>query len=300
MEQLLRNLVWETIKPIALIALLLLPIFIGAWHLGRVKKRHKQRAVEPFTGQPLRPPGESLRLKIQDLDEEITDEILKMIAVPCFAASIFVTAFKDPSWHFIAVLFLVTVLYVSWRTKRLRALMQTLWNYRLGFDGERVVGEELNQLMADGYRVFHDFPFDGFNIDHVVVGPTGVYAVETKAKRKQTGSNGKKLEWQVQYDGKSLMFPLSGPDDRWLDQAARNARSLSKWLSKAVAEDISASPILVLPGWLIDRKARGEVNVLNEKEVRYSFPKTKSPLPPVLIQRIAHQLSEKCRLASTE
>jgi hypothetical protein len=300
MEQLLRNLVWETVKQIALIGFLLVPMFVGAWCLGLVKKRHKQRAVAPFTGQPLRSPGESLRLKIEELDEKSTDEILMMVALPCFAAAIFATAFRDSSWQFIAVMFLITALYVNWRTKRLRVLMQTMWNYRIGFDGERVVGEELNQLMLDGYRVFHDLPFEGFNIDHVVVGASGVFALETKTKRKQTDTDGKKLEWRVKYDGKSLVFPLSGADSRWLDQAGRNAQILGDWLSKAVAEEISVSPILVLPGWLIDRRARGTVNVLNEKEVRYSFPRTKDPLAPALIQRIAHQLGEKCRLPSNE
>ncbi len=49
----------------------------------------------------------------------------------------------------------------------------------LGFLGEQAVGEELNFLIADGWRVFHDVEFDKhpgqetFNVDHVVVGPEG-------------------------------------------------------------------------------------------------------------------------------
>jgi hypothetical protein len=45
---------------------------------------------------------------------------------------------------------------------------------RLGFKGERAVGEELNQLLRQGFHVFHDLPFDSFNIDHVIVGPTAL------------------------------------------------------------------------------------------------------------------------------
>lgn len=44
--------------------------------------------------------------------------------------------------------------------------------------------EEINQLMRQGFTTFHDVPAEpGFNIDHVIVGPTGVFAVETKGGR---------------------------------------------------------------------------------------------------------------------
>jgi hypothetical protein len=59
-------------------------------------------------------------------------------------------------------------------------------NYRkahLGYYGERAVGEQLENLLARGYRVFHDVPAVGskpFNLDHVAVGKTGVAVLETR------------------------------------------------------------------------------------------------------------------------
>jgi hypothetical protein len=48
--------------------------------------------------------------------------------------------------------------------------------YRLGFAGERAVAEELNQLMLDGCRVFHDVPMEPYgNIDHVLIAPAGIF-----------------------------------------------------------------------------------------------------------------------------
>ena len=54
-------------------------------------------------------------------------------------------------------------------------------------NGERVVAEHLNQLIAEGYTVFHDVPCGFkkgkkmlFNIDHLLVGKKGIFAVETK------------------------------------------------------------------------------------------------------------------------
>lgn len=53
------------------------------------------------------------------------------------------------------------------------------WNK--GIKGEYIVAEYLNQLPED-YFVFNDVKFPGSygNLDHVVVGPTGVYVIETK------------------------------------------------------------------------------------------------------------------------
>ena len=53
-------------------------------------------------------------------------------------------------------------------------------SYALGLDGELATAEELNQLMLDGCRVFHDVPIRYGNVDHVVVHRSGVYAVNTK------------------------------------------------------------------------------------------------------------------------
>jgi hypothetical protein len=77
---------------------------------------------------------------------------------------------------------------------------------RLGYEGEVATGQELNQLMLHGYHVYHDFVADKFNIDHLVVGPAGVFAVETKARAKPT-SNNRKEDAHVSYDGRCLHFP---------------------------------------------------------------------------------------------
>ena len=74
----------------------------------------------------------------------------------------------------LAIYFLILFLFRSYyRLKKRR-------NLRLGYEGEIAVGQELNQLMLQGKHVYHDFPADKFNIDHIVVGRSGIFAVETK------------------------------------------------------------------------------------------------------------------------
>jgi len=54
--------------------------------------------------------------------------------------------------------------------------------YLRGFDGERMVARSLASVLGDEYSLINDVGFrDGFgNIDHLVVGPNGVFVVETK------------------------------------------------------------------------------------------------------------------------
>lgn len=61
-------------------------------------------------------------------------------------------------------------------------------------------------MMLQGYHVYHDFVADKFNIDHIVVGSAGVFAVETKARAKPM-SDDRSADAMVTYDGRCLYFP---------------------------------------------------------------------------------------------
>ena len=75
-----------------------------------------------------------------------------------------------------------------------------------GLLAERVTGMQLNRLVAQGCLVLHDVPAEGFNLDHVVVSPRGIYAVETKSFRKPKRTRSKR-NYSVRFDGKMLHFP---------------------------------------------------------------------------------------------
>lgn len=56
------------------------------------------------------------------------------------------------------------------------------WHWEEGARGEFLVGEELEKLYKEGFHVFHDYYSVGRgNVDHFIVGPSGVFAIETKA-----------------------------------------------------------------------------------------------------------------------
>jgi hypothetical protein len=55
------------------------------------------------------------------------------------------------------------------------------WSYAAeGAKGEFETAILLARLPPD-FTVFNDIPLNGFNVDHVVVGPSGIWAVETKS-----------------------------------------------------------------------------------------------------------------------
>ncbi|TVS21190.1 MAG: NERD domain-containing protein, partial [Planctomycetaceae bacterium] len=95
-------------------------------------------------------------------------------------------------------------------------------NMQLGYDCELAVAQELNALARKGYYVFHDVPADGFNIDHVTVGPTGVVAIETKGRPKPLGKDGR-ANAKMRFEQGRLQFP-GWSERKPLDQATRQAK----------------------------------------------------------------------------
>lgn len=120
-----------------------------------------------------------------------------------------------------------------------------------GLTAERVTGMQLNRLTAKDCSVMHDLPAEGFNIDHVVIAPRGVYAVETKSFRKPKDSS-KGDNYRVTYDGQMLKFP-DFAEKAALDQAKRQAKWLQRLLRESLAWDVEVTPALALPGWHIDQ-----------------------------------------------
>jgi hypothetical protein len=277
----------------------LAPMFILGWILHRRKRQFRATAHDPFTEMPLRPPGESTRLKLEELAEQYDDHILFILLMSVVTLALTLATPAGQQLFVGSVMFVLAAGVVAFRARSIFSLQQKLWDYRLGFTGERAVGEALNQLFADGFQIFHDLPFEGFNIDHVIVGPPGVYAVETKTRRKPAHLRGT-AKATVIFDGQALHYPW-GQDTHGLTQAARNAATLAKWLAKSTGEPTPVNAILALPGWWVERKATGPVAVLNPKEIRRLFPQPIArPLSPDRIQRIAFQLTERCRLEKPE
>jgi Nuclease-related domain len=267
--------------------------FPSLW-LSRLKTRGKR---SPLTRELLRSPGESLRQKLDEINVDIDACLFMSVFVPLSIYAIFLTQLHFAIVHnpaLVAALYGFFVLFCEGYVilKLTKAFIRRN-QLRLGLDAEAAIGQELNQLMLDGYRVYHDFQADKFNIDHIVIGQNGVFAVETKGKAKPKSTDDKK-NWSVIYDGQALQFPNWTERD-YLPQARRQAEWLAKWLSSAVGEAVTVRPALAITGWNTELRKPCDVIIFSGKNPPFSKIKIDTPLTAGMIQRITHQLEQKCR-----
>lgn len=255
--------------------------------------RRRQASQAPLQQMRRRPAGESLRAKLEEIDQQIY-EWLAYLAICPPILGLAAGLIKVPGIALPVTLFSASVVWTGicgwklWRLNRDRAACE------LGFDGRRHVGEELNRLIAEGFEVYHDVPLDSCNIDHALVGPPGVFAIETKV-RPRPGHAVAQMEDRVEFDGFRVNWPM-GSESYGLERAVANAHALGQWLSSTLGERIEATPILTLPGWAINRTAANQdVLVLTPKEIGRLCDLKIVRLEEELIRRICHQMDQRCR-----
>ena len=103
---------------------------------------------------------------------------LKMLAVGTLFGIGVTLAFFGIVWLPLSAIGLVLVIAIRHFASGGRVLDFVPWF--LGASGESQVRRALGELEPLGYRMIHDIDTGRGNVDHVVVGPTGIFAVETK------------------------------------------------------------------------------------------------------------------------
>lgn len=139
-----------------------------------------------------------------------------------------------------------------------------------GLRAEMATAQELSSSLQDEVRLIHDVQAESFNIDHVVITCAGVFAVETKSRRKPPAGNGSPA---VDYDGQKLRFP-TWDETAPLEQAERQAKWLRQYLQKETGKIVPVIPVVSLPGWFIrlsSAASQGTVKVINPKAAKGVF-----------------------------
>lgn len=253
-------------------------------------RRQRRGRRSPLTVQMLRAPGESLSGLIEKLSEDIDSYLVVSTVIPLMCFSTYLSTYYLGDTKISCVpLLIVGVASTAFCWVKIATLIKMRGALSLGLDCERAVGQELNQLMLDGFRVYHDFPAENFNIDHIVIGSNGVFAVETKGRAKPM-----KGDVNIIFDGQGLKFPTHYEKEPF-DQAKRQAVWLAKWLTSAVGTQVSVRPVLVFPGWYIERKKPGMLIYNGKNPLSVYKIKGDSILSDEMIQRISHQIEQKCR-----
>lgn len=91
--------------------------------------------------------------------------------------------------------------------------------WRRGAIGEEQTGEALAKLPST-FVVLHDrrIPGSRANIDHIVIGPPGVFVVETKRYSGKLTVRGMKSSWPAGVEPRSWIKPVERP--RWLRRSS--------------------------------------------------------------------------------
>ncbi len=141
-------------------------------------------------------------------------------------------------------------------------------------------------------------PADNFNLDHVIVGPTGVFAIETKPRRAGRAQPGRRPD-EITFDVALLIFPW-GQDVVGLEPARHLASWRGTWLRDTAGEPVLPVPVLTFPGWNVTTTATAsaavaEVSVVSPSAIPGLVRNRPGMLNDLQIDHIAKQLAVKCR-----
>lgn len=132
-----------------------------------------------------------------------------------------------------------------------------------------LVARAVAPLAERGHVIFKDFKAENINVDYLIVGPKGVFALQRQIQ-STGGHSGSDSEPLVTYNGRALFFP-HGREHLILDWAQDQAERFSEWLSQGLETPISARAILALPGWRVKRISADGISVINPTQLEALF-----------------------------
>jgi hypothetical protein len=163
-----------------------------------------------------------------------------------------------PSWQLhIQLVFLILVcayaVYQFARTVRSR--------YEVKFlrDANVAIGHQLQQLSAEGTRIFHDVATATGIVDHVIVSQKGLYAVNVVARRSRKRTHARLHENTIEYaNGKPFVSIV--------DIVAKTSR-LQKELRELLGHKVRVRSVIAVPGWDIGEQSDDEHLLVNERTI---------------------------------
>jgi hypothetical protein len=243
----------------------------------------------PLKDPPLRVPGQSLAEEIQRVfDDEWMPYFIATLLFFVFAALEWLRYYRPypPSPRLATATAVLLLGYTAIRVNRMRPKIRAL---RLGMDGEKVVGQFLEELRASGATVFHDICAKNFNADHVVVSPKGIFVIETKTRSKPNGAGA-----TVRYDGNKLFVNGNVPSREPIKQVQAISAWVQELLKKSTGKTFPVRPVVLFPGWYVEPEnahAQDKVWVLNPKCLLSFIQNEKVDLSPEDVNLISFHLS---------
>jgi hypothetical protein len=169
---------------------------------------------------------------------------------------------------------------VGWRLRFRPSMQARAW--QRGAAGERQTARLLDRLGRDGYVIFHDLamPDSPANLDHLVLGPSGVFMIDSKQWSGQVHQSSDGLIWHNHYRLDRTLAII-----RW------EAETLGRLLGVPVAPlvcvhgahiqhgGLHAQGVAIIPASLL-RSALGYDQVLSDTDVELYAATARTRLRP--------------------
>ena len=227
----------------------------------------KSNKKPPIKAPPLRHPGKSLEREIENV---VWEKGFFWFFLPFLILAFALVEWMEWYWQtprspwLWTGFFLLSIPLCLWRALAIRRQVR---NLQLGLQGEQAVGQYLDEHRPAGYRILHDIlerDGDGqsFNIDHVLVGPGGIFVLETKTRSKPLVGDA-----VVTYTGQAVSVDGQEADERPLKQVRAAAGRIRDLLQESTSRrDLPIRPVVLYPGWWVEGSSSGrEVWVLNPR-----------------------------------
>ena len=267
---------------------------VPSWVVLKFYNKKIKGKKSPLNIELLRSPGDSIQEQINDINDEIILNLLLMPIIPVLIypliLSSFVQSSNKTSTYMISIYISIILIATFYFGKKVYELLNKRNKLRVGLECEKAIGQSLSKLYKYGFNIYHDLQAGDFNIDHVAVGPNGIYSIETKGRSKSIIA--KNNNWKVDFDGRRLIFP-GWTEAKPIEQAINQANWLKKFIQKSTGGEINVTPVLALPGWFINRKEKSSILTINGKNIEF-IAKRERLLTDKQIQSISFQLKKLC------
>lgn len=286
----------EDLLPLFLMfGVLVLMLIFFQRKLSRIRS---EKAVASPHDLPLRGPGESILDRIDRSAAElaafgVAAAVLPLVLLLTYISYLHFSG-KSGGWMDLVYLVCLSVGFIPYGVNKLRRINAKIKRLRRVYAGVQAVALEINRLMLSGYHVYHDFPSGRFHIDHVIIGPTGVFTVQSRIPSCFDRGNLRRGD-TISAVGNALSLSQT-TDTVSIQTTAFHASWLANWLLTATGEALRVQPLLTLPGWTIDCLDEQEVIVVEAAGIKGVVRTTSiNPLTSGKIQRLCAEIETKYR-----
>ncbi len=126
-------------------------------------------------------------------------------------------------------------------------------------DANIAVGHQLQQISTGANRVFHDVATTAGVVDHVVVGQSGIYAVNVVARRPRRNGHVVMRANELHFSNDDDAIPVV--------EITSGAARLEKEVSQLLGHKIRVRSVVAVPGWEIGEQSSEHHLLVNERTI---------------------------------